>query len=106
MLPSCSGLFYSNSSTATAGLSANADSQFSANLAFDSLKDGAYLVELYVASLDGTVQSPVLSMFLEVSSSGGASCGGREGRKFHLRHSYNGMIYVANSGIDSVSADK
>ncbi len=101
--PVARGYFTNNSSTATAGLSANADSQFSANLAFDSLKDGAYLVELYVASLDGTVQSPVSSMFLEVSSSGGASCGGQEGASSTFVDPDNGMIYVANSGIDSVS---
>jgi len=90
------------SSRSTAQLDANPKSVVSANLTFTSLKDGPYLVKLHIVSSNGTSLSPTLNLFLSVSSAG-LTCGGQEGAGSIFVDQDNGMVYVANSGTDSLT---
>jgi YVTN family beta-propeller protein len=75
-------------------------SQLSSVLLFPSL-NGSYLVKLYIASFNGSLLSPVSSVFLQVI--GGKATGGQAGAGASFFDSDNGLLYVADSGVDAVS---
>ena len=87
--------------TSSDTVDAGALSEFSSTLLLPSLNGAAYLVKLYVTSSTGTLLSPVSDVFLQIA--GGKAYGGQAGAGATFFDSDNGLLYVADSGVDAVS---
>ena len=94
---------YSQSEAANSSSSVNAGarSEFSSNLLFPSLGFGSYVVTIYVTTLSGTILSPMSDVFLQIVN--GVAYGGQAGANGIYFDRDNGLLYVADSGIDAIS---
>jgi YVTN family beta-propeller protein len=88
------------STVASNEVDAAADARFSSTLLFPSL-NGTYLVKLYLTSANGTLLSPVSSVYLQMI--GGTATGGQASAGTPFFDSDNGLLYVPDSGIDAIS---
>jgi hypothetical protein len=89
------------SAAASNKIGAGPHAQVSSNLLFPSSLNGTYLVKLYIISSNGTLLSPISSVFLQVT--GGTADGGQADAGPTFFDNSNGLLYVADSGIDSIS---
>jgi hypothetical protein len=65
-----------------------------------SLKGGAYVVDIFVTSPSGVPLSPLSYMFLDLK---GIISGGQAGAGPIFYDSDNGLVYVGDSGLDAIS---
>jgi hypothetical protein len=80
---------------------AGAHAQLSPTLALSSSLNGTYLVKLYVTSSNGTLLSPISSIFLQVQ--GGVAHGGQADAASSFFDNDNGLLYVADAGVGAIT---
>jgi hypothetical protein len=94
---------YAQSAAAMASskVEAGAQAEFSTNLLLPSSLNGTYLLEVYVTSSNGTLLSPISNVFMQIT--GGVAVGGQAGAASSFFDSDNGLLYVADSGVDALT---